>query len=246
MAGTITDRPGSDLARWREDTPGCARVAHLNNAGRRWCPAPSAMPSMPISTWRARSAATKRRDARGRVQEVYAAVGRLSGARARTWRWSRTPPLPLPRQSVRSTSDRGTACSPARMTTPPTRSCICPWRKEGEFASFERPMLPKEGSIPKRCAAWWPGSGQRWLPLPGSRPIRVWSSRPSASVEICRSPEVPYLVDACQAVGQMPIDVARLGCDFLAATARKFVRGPRGLGSSIYRIGCSAGAPIHS
>ncbi|MBX6365706.1 MAG: aminotransferase class V-fold PLP-dependent enzyme [Gemmatimonadetes bacterium] len=41
---------------------------------------------------------------------------------------------------------------------------------------------------------------------------------------------VPYLVDACQAVGQMPIDVARLRCDFLAATARKFLRGPRGVG----------------
>jgi selenocysteine lyase/cysteine desulfurase len=48
--------------------------------------------------------------------------------------------------------------------------------------------------------------------------------------EICRALDVPYLVDACQAVGQMPIDVGRLGCDYLAATARKFLRGPRGLG----------------
>jgi selenocysteine lyase/cysteine desulfurase len=48
--------------------------------------------------------------------------------------------------------------------------------------------------------------------------------------EICRAAEVPYLVDACQAVGQMPIDVARVGCDFLAATARKFLRGPRAMG----------------
>jgi selenocysteine lyase/cysteine desulfurase len=48
--------------------------------------------------------------------------------------------------------------------------------------------------------------------------------------EICRDAEVPYLVDACQAVGQMPIDVGRIQCDYLAATARKFLRGPRGLG----------------
>ena len=47
---------------------------------------------------------------------------------------------------------------------------------------------------------------------------------------ICRDADIPYLVDACQAVGQMPIDVTRIGCDYLAATARKFLRGPRGMG----------------
>jgi selenocysteine lyase/cysteine desulfurase len=48
--------------------------------------------------------------------------------------------------------------------------------------------------------------------------------------EVCRAADVPYLVDACQAVGQMPISVERLGCDFLSGTSRKFLRGPRGLG----------------
>jgi selenocysteine lyase/cysteine desulfurase len=47
---------------------------------------------------------------------------------------------------------------------------------------------------------------------------------------ICRQEGVPFLVDACQAVGQVDIDVARLHCDFLSATARKFLRGPRGAG----------------
>jgi selenocysteine lyase/cysteine desulfurase len=47
---------------------------------------------------------------------------------------------------------------------------------------------------------------------------------------VCRDAGVPYIVDACQAIGQIPIDVERLQCDFLSATARKFLRGPRGIG----------------
>jgi selenocysteine lyase/cysteine desulfurase len=47
---------------------------------------------------------------------------------------------------------------------------------------------------------------------------------------ICEEFDVPFIVDACQAVGQIPIDLGSLRCDYLSATARKFMRGPRGIG----------------
>jgi selenocysteine lyase/cysteine desulfurase len=39
-----------------------------------------------------------------------------------------------------------------------------------------------------------------------------------------------YLVDACQSLGQLPVSVKDLHCDFLTGTFRKFLRGPRGAG----------------
>lgn len=67
-----------------------------------------------------------------------------------------------------------------------------------------------------------------------SLPVIATNGGPVQPIEeigaLARAAGVLFLLDACQAVGHIPIDVQKIGCHMLAATSRKYLRGPRGMG----------------
>jgi selenocysteine lyase/cysteine desulfurase len=219
------------LAQWREDTPGCANRVHLNNAGAGL---------MPRSVLDAITAHLQREatcggyessdEAEAAVNAAYAGVAQLLGAKPRNI-------------AVVENSTVAFFQALAAFDFRPG-DVIVTTRNDYISNQLAYLSLARRQGIEIRRAADLPTGGvdpqsvRELLRDPRVRLLAVtWVPTNSGLMqpveglgEIAESASIPYLIDACQAVGEIPVDVARLRCDFLSATARKFLRGPRGIG----------------
>lgn len=219
------------LRHWREDTPGCAHRVHLNNAGAGLMPRPVLDAIVAHLDREANFGGYESSDdAASAVNDSYAAVARILGAQPRNV----------------AVVENATVAFFQALSAFDFRPGDVIVTTRNDYISNQLAYL----SLARRCGVEIrraadlltggvdPDSVRELLREPRVRLLAVtWVPTNSGLVQpveelggIAESAGVPYLIDACQAAGELPIDVARLRCDFLSATARKFLRGPRGIG----------------
>jgi selenocysteine lyase/cysteine desulfurase len=220
-----------DLTRWRSDTPGCASLVHLNNAGAALVPRPVRDAILEHLTLEEKLGGYEAADAQVEaVQQVYTDVGRLLGARSRnvalvqnsTVAFSQAiSAFDLSPGNVIITSRSDYASNQIMYLSLARRRGVEVIRAADAAEGGIDPEAVRELVTRRRPAL----VSLTWIPTNSGlvQPVEVVG-------RICREADVPYLIDGCQAVGQMPVDVSRLHCDYLTAATRKFLRGPRGLG----------------
>jgi selenocysteine lyase/cysteine desulfurase len=231
MDGAIIEDLAADLRQWRADTPGCSRLVHLNNAGAALVPsvvrdAVSAHLQLEEELGGYEAA----EDQRPAIQASYEAVATVIGAQARNLAMVQNSTVAFAQAISAFDLGPGDVVLTSRADYASNQIMYLSLARRRGVEILRAPDAPEGGIDPEAL---------RTL-VARRRPALValtWVPTNSGLVQpveavgkICRDADVPYLVDACQAVGQMPIDVGRIHCDFLAATARKFLRGPRGVG----------------
>lgn len=222
--------PGIDLPRVRHDTPGVAHVAHFNNAGAA-LPTRSVLDAMTDHLWlEARvggyEAAAIRAEALDRFYDVAAAL--VGGRREQvaftdnaTRAWDLAfygAPLAAGDRVLVSKSEYASNVIAMLQVAARTGASIevIPDDEHGQVDVDALADLLDE-RVKLVAAVHVPTQGGLVNPA-------------EAIGAVVRQSDALYLLDACQSTGQLPLDVAALGCDVLCATGRKFLRGPRGTG----------------
>lgn len=219
------------LARWRADTPGALLRVHLNNAGASLMPRPvyaavvnHLQREMEIGGY---EAAEERAP---EVARAYDSVARMVGAESRNLALVQNSTSAFAQALSAFDFRSGDVIVTTRADYVSNQIMYLSLaRRQGVEVvraddAIEGGVDPESiGTLVKRrrpalvAVTWVPTNSGLVQPV-------------EAIGRICEEAGVPYLVDACQAVGQMPVDIANLRCDYLTGTARKFLRGPRGLG----------------
>jgi selenocysteine lyase/cysteine desulfurase len=222
---------GPDVARWRDDTPGCEQRVHLNNAGAALTPRSVRQAVRDHLDLEDHLGGYEAADAKAEaIGQAAQAVGRLLGAEARNVAFSQNSTAAFAQSLSAFDLAQGDVILTSRADYASNQIMYLSLARRRGVEVVRAPDLPQGGIDPdavrdllrRRRPAL---VALTWIPTNSGLVQDV------ASVgEICRGAEVPYLVDGCQAVGQVPIDVGAIGCDYLAATSRKFLRGPRGIG----------------
>lgn len=219
-----------DIGKIRADTPAASRQTYLHNAGAALMPAPvvAAMKGhIDLESEIGGYAAADRESER--LEAVYGSVARLLNAAPdeialtenATVAWQMAfYALPFQRGDRILTAEAEYAANYVAFLQVARRTGavidVVPSDASGELDihALERMIDARVKLI-----------AITWVPTNGGL------VNPAASIgKIARAHGIPYLLDACQAVGQMPVDVEAIGCDMLSATGRKFLRGPRGTG----------------
>jgi cysteine desulfurase / selenocysteine lyase len=222
-----------DVERARRDTPGTRHVVHLNNAGAALPPrqvtdavVAHLHREAEIGGYEAAAAAADQ------VEHAYAAIARLIGTApeavaivenaTRAWDMAFYA-VPLSRGDRILTARSEYASNVIAFLQVAART--------GAVVEVIDDDETGQLSVPDLRRRLDDGNGPVKLVAITHVPTQGGLVNPAEEVgAITREAGVLYLLDACQSIGQMPVDVERIGCDMLSATGRKFLRGPRGTG----------------
>jgi selenocysteine lyase/cysteine desulfurase len=231
VAGTLTSDRSSELLRWRADTPASGRLIHLNNAGAALVPRPVRDAVEAHLHLEEQVGGYEAGDAqKAAIHASYQAVAQVLGARSRNIALMQSSTVAFAQAISAFDFQRGDLLLTSRSDYASNQIMYLSLAQRRGIEIIRAPDAPEGGIDPEEVRSIVVRRRPKLVALTWV-PTNSGLVQPAEAVgDICRQAEVPYLVDACQAVGQMPIDVDRLGCDFLAATSRKFLRGPRGIG----------------
>ena len=219
-----------EVARLRLQTPGCATVAHFNNAGASLPPMPVLETHLAHLRREAQIGGYEaQEEAQPRIDAVYASVARLIGAAG-------PDEIALVENATRA-FDMAVYAVPLAAgdviltSTTEYHSMFVTYLHLARRGIVVE-VIPGDaagqidvGALRKRM------SGRVRLIALAHVPTNGGLVQPVEAVgEIARDAGVFFLLDATQSVGQLPIDVGRIGCHALAGTSRKYLRGPRGAG----------------